>query len=508
MLFKSLRLPLIFFVISFLGFTNLSSCKKKNIIAKHTERLRISKVNPHLLETASGVPVFLNNYTVWSLISNSTRKDIAEFLIMCNTSKFNMVSAVIPLFFEGKHDSTIYDTPPFVTDSTGVPDPTKPIITSGNDPDIAGEYDCWDHIDYIIDLASENGIYIMLLPTWGSWVSGGYDGNISDGKIIFNTENAYQYGCWLGERYGRKDNLLWMLGGDRSAIYEFKESVYDYREIWRAMAEGLADGANGIDKQDGLADYSNILISYHPRKWASNSSAWFHNDQWLSFNSIQDTPYDQVTSLPHDYNLKPPKPTWLFEGRYEGRSSAWGIRYQAYQTVLAGGFGSTYGSENYAFPTNWREIMKLPGMEQMSHLYTVSREIWSDTQFFKRTPDQKLIAGDQGNTYGDGQYDLSGKILKNPGYSNRITAIRGISGKWAMVYTANGRKITLNLSRLHKGKLNAYWFNPRNGKWRVNDKEYIKPHPFISDLITGSGNHIFTPPDIPGPENDWVLVLK
>ena len=507
MTFKSLKLPLIFFIILFFTFFNLS-CKGKDITQRHTERLRISPLNPHLLETVSGVPMFLNNYTVWSLISNSTREDIAELLIICKTRKFNMISAVIPPFFEGKHDSTVYDVPPFVTDSAGVPDPAKPVITSGNDPDIPGQYDCWDHIDYIIDLAAENGIYIMLLPTWGSWVSGGYDGDLSREKIIFNKKNAYQYGLWLGQRYGKKENLLWMLGGDRSAIYERKEGLYDYREIWRAMAEGLADGTNGIDQQDGQANYSNLLISFHPRKWAPNSSAWFHNDQWLAFNSIQDTPYDQVTSLPHDYNLKPFKPIWLFEGRYEGRSSAWGIRYQAYQTVFAGGFGNTYGSGNYCFPSNWKKLIKLPGAEQMAYLYNINREIWTDAQFLERTPDQKLILGDKGNTYGNGQYDLSGKILKNPGYSDRITAMRGAKGKWALVYTANGREITLNLSRLYKGKLNAYWFNPRNGKWRVKDKEYIKPQPFLNGLITGSGNHIFTPPGSPGPENDWVLVLK
>ncbi len=82
---------------------------------------------------------------------------------------------------------------------------------------------------------------------------------------------------------GGKDNLLWMTGGDRSAIYDLKNGLHDYREVWRAMAEGLADGANGVDNQDGQADYSNILISFHPRKWAPNSSEWFHNDPWLAF---------------------------------------------------------------------------------------------------------------------------------------------------------------------------------------------------------------------------------
>jgi len=34
--------------------------------------------------------------------------------------------------------------------------------------------------------------------------------------------------------------------------------------VFRAMAEGVADGVNGIDRQDTKADYSTTLMSYHP----------------------------------------------------------------------------------------------------------------------------------------------------------------------------------------------------------------------------------------------------
>ena len=48
-----------------------------------------------------------------------------------------------------------------------------------------------------------------------------------------------------------------------------------------------------------------------------------------------------------------PKPTWIFEGRYEAyyrnnyKPEQWGewqVRFQAYQSVFAGGFGFTYGA--------------------------------------------------------------------------------------------------------------------------------------------------------------------
>ncbi|MCD6347989.1 MAG: DUF4038 domain-containing protein, partial [Bacteroidales bacterium] len=291
---------LMFVGVSLFSFV-ISSCagKKDNDLQQSTiktpERLRVSVTNPHLLETISGVPVFLNNYTVWSLIRNGSREDIAELMTICKSQKFNMISAVIP-FLRSNIDSLTYSSLSFVCDSVGIPDPSRPITTPGNNPEVPGEYDFWNHVDFVIDQAAENGIYISLHPTWGNLVSGGYNGSLAGEKIIFNTTNAYKYGMWLGQRYGEKDNLLWMLGGDRSAIYEHADGIYDYREVWHAMAEGLADGINSVNKQDGQADYSDILMSYHPRKWAPNSSEWFHNDPWLSFNSIQDTPYDQVVS--------------------------------------------------------------------------------------------------------------------------------------------------------------------------------------------------------------------
>lgn len=129
-----------------------------------------------------------------------------------------------------------------------------------------------------------------------------------------------------------------MLGGDRSAVY----GANDYRPIFRALASGLRAGG------------STAPMSYHPQKRAPQSSAWFHEDDWLTFNSIQHWPEDQIAAITHDWNLRPPKPTWVFEPRYEAywqnnyKPEQWGewqLRYQAYQSVFSGGFGFTYGHE-------------------------------------------------------------------------------------------------------------------------------------------------------------------
>ena len=36
--------------------------------------------------------------------------------------------------------------------------------------------------------------------------------------------------------------------------------------------------------------------------------------------------------------------------------------------MLGGGFGHAYGSPNWNFPKNWREVLELPGANSLKHL--------------------------------------------------------------------------------------------------------------------------------------------
>jgi hypothetical protein len=286
------------------------------------------------------------------------------------------------------------------------------------------------------------------------------------------------------------------------------------------MAEGVADGINGISQPDGEADYSTSLMSYHPRKWQPNSSEWFHDEPWLDFNSIQDQPSDQVDAIALDYGLSPVKPTWLFEGGYEYRDSGksqykdWQIRFQSYQTVFAGGFGVTYGSMNIYHcgggasaqdepieigkSSKWEVSLDEAGAMDMQHLFNLMRSLGNE-QFLDRIPDQTLIDGD------------AGKMEGNEGVISRcIQATRGARGDYAMVYTANGRNIRLKMDGLSAPQMNAFWFNPRNGKWRVEDGESAVQSAFMANIPSGPAApiHEFDPPGSADVGNDWVLVLR
>jgi hypothetical protein len=468
----------------------------------HVKPLRVSRQNPHLLATENESPVFLNSFTVWKLLRNGSREDVEYLLTDLKRKKLNAISTIALDLELEELGKNYYGDYAFQFNEAGLPDPLQPIVTPGNDPQSPEEYDFWDHLDFVIAKANEMGMYVVLHPAWGDWFTGEYNGK-PNRFIIFNEENAYKYGFWIGRRYSEARNIVWMVGGDRSAVY----GKLDYRSVFSAMGRGIADGVKGG------AGEKDPLISFHPRKWAPNSSEWFHDEPWLSFNSIQDTPYDQVTSVPNDYGLSPVKPTWLCEGRYEGPITDWGVRYQAWQTVLSGGFGHTYGSDAWQFPRdNWRQYLDLPGLTQMGYLYYAVREIWSDKQFLGRTPDQGLILGDQGETVGDGNTRGDGdgggaSASRKDGRSDRITAMRGNDGSWAMVYTAAGKEFRLDLGKL-KGRLKAYWFNPATGKWWVDGVETADMRPFQKGIKAGKGDMTFDPPGNPGNENDWVLILR
>ena len=472
-------------------------------------RLIVSAQNLHYLATESGAPFFLNADTAWRLGVQIPRDQVPSYLAKRKAQKFNAVAflAAAPPDterqpVEKRFVGNIYGDAPFQSVKRRWA-PAQPLTTPGDDPNNPDAYDYWDHIDFVVDQVERAGLYAILLPTWGSTVAGNHDGKVT-AEIIFNKENAYAYGNWIGRRYAHRTHVIWMLGGDRSAVY----GDLDYRPVFRAMAEGIADGVNGLSQPDGQADWSTTLMSYHPRKLHPNSSEWFHRDGWLDFNSIQEWPEDQIAAIAHDFALEPAKPTCLLEGRYEGyykggykpeQWGAWQTRYQAYQSVFAGGFGHTYGHERvFGFGqdgADWRQALEAPGARQMQHLYALMTSL-APGEFFSRIPDQDLIVGDAG----------AAQRLK----SSRLQATRGSRGDYAMIYSANGRNIRARMDRLTAPSVDAFWFNPRNGRWRVDAVESPQRRPFATKIPSGpqAPDHEFDPPASSAEGNDWVLVLR
>jgi hypothetical protein len=352
-----------------------------------------------------------------------------------------------------------------------------PLLTEGNAFTDTIQYDYWDHLDYVIDKAAGKGIYIGLVPVWGS--------NVKSGKV--SKADADSYAGFIADRYKNRPNIIWLNGGDIMGS--------DSIDTWKAIG-------NRIKEVD-----PNHLVTFHPfgRK---ASSLWFHNEKWLDFNMFQSghRSYEQDDSewgfgednwkyVEMDLAKTPAKPTLDGEPSYEGIPrglhdtlqpfwKAEEIRRYAYWSVFAGAFGFTYGhsavmqfykpgdkGSAYGAKKYWYDAINDPGGRQMQFL----KKLILSHPFLGRIPDQSLIAGENGKKY------------------DRLIATRG--GNYAFIFTWTGRNIPVRMGVIAGSKVKASWYSPVDG----TSKEI--------GLYKNKGVHEFDPPGESADGNDWVLVL-
>src|SRR5688500_16233308 len=81
-------------------------------------------------------------------------------------------------------------------------DVAHPLVTRGNTFADQLEYDYWDHVDFIIDKAAENSLYMAMVPVWGS--------NVKSGHVT--EQQAASFADFLADRYKDKPNIIWLNG--------------------------------------------------------------------------------------------------------------------------------------------------------------------------------------------------------------------------------------------------------------------------------------------------------
>ncbi|MEZ5400593.1 MAG: glycoside hydrolase family 140 protein [Bryobacteraceae bacterium] len=416
--------------------------------------------NHRYLQTSGGKPFFWLADTGWLLFHKLTREESVRYLDTRQAQGYNVIQVMVLHTAAARN---VYGKSALIEN-----DPARPNTEPGG---------YWDHVDWVIEQAADKGIYMALVPAWGSLANAGQ----------LNADNVETYTRFLANRYGKRPNVVWLTGGDIRGDR--------HPSLWKIMGRTLRQVAPAQ------------LITYHPFG-RTQSSTWHHTEPWLDFNMFQsghrrydqdDTPgakgEDNWRYVAEDLALEPPKPTLDGEPSYERipqglhdfKQPLWqdhDVRRYAYWSVFAGSCGHTYGNgavmpmikstdakPAYGLNVAWDDAINDRGAVQMRHL----KRLMLSRPYFERVPDQSLIAGKNGERY------------------DYIAATRG--RRYAMFYTYTGRPFEVALGKIEGTRLRAAWFDPRTGA------------SLPAEEFPNRGTRRFTPPGESRPGNDWVLLL-
>lgn len=421
--------------------------------------------------TADGRPFFWLGDTAWLLLSKLNREETEKYLEDRKAKGFNVIQIML---LHSLSAVSVYGDSALI--GKNVATPYLPRANPGANTQKNGY---WENLDLVIDLAAKKGLYLAMVPVWGSNVKAG----------LLTEKQAGTYARFLAQRYKDKTNIIWMNGGDVRGD--------DSTIIWKTIG-------NTLKKYD-----PNHLVTFHPFG-RTQSSEWFQNEPWLDFNMFQSghRRYDQEPGgtgtnygednwryVLSDYSKMPVKPTLDGEPSYEGipqglhdtlqpRWTDNDVRRYAYWSVFSGACGFTYGNNSvmqmhkkgdmtsaYGAKETWEQAMNAPGARQLIFL----KELMINHHFEELLPGRSLF-DDPGERY------------------NYLAALQG--KKVLLVYTCNGRSFRLKAVPFNGNKFRFSWFCPRDGMLLKGGRSEK------NDL------HEFDPPGLPKNGNDWVLILE
>ena len=395
--------------------------------------------NSRFLQYADGTPFFWLGDTGWLLPQSLQRGEVKGYLSTCAKNGFNVVQVQticgVPCVNAYGQYSNISRQNPW--DFSAI--------------DRDDVYSYWNHMDYIIEEAERNGIYIAMVCIWGGLVEGG----------AMDTEGAKAYGTFLAQRYKDHPNIIWVIGGDIQGNIK--------QDVWDTLARTI----KSIDKRH--------LMTFHPRG-RHTSAKWWAQAEWIDFHTYQsghraygqrmgnkDYPIPDNTEedcwmyVDSTWAYKPIKTVLDSEPSYEDiavglhfpdgpRWKASDVRRYAYWDVFAGACGHTYGHNAimqmhtpgkavaYASTSKtWYEAQRDSGYVQMKYL----KALMLSLPYFDRVPDQKVIYSSNGTRY------------------DRLIATRGKD--YLLVYDYTSRDINADLSTVSGKKKDVWWMDCQSG---------------------------------------------
>jgi hypothetical protein len=391
--------------------------------------LRVSSNRRRLLEP-TGRPFLIQGDAAWSLIANTTIDGTTRYLDERRALGFNtiMVSVIEYLFSADPPRNLSGEEPFLVPGDFTTPNPAY-----------------MDHVERVLELIADRGFLLLLAPAYLGYPNPHYPGfgNRAEGwydEVVANGDDGNRrWGEYLGRRFGRFENIMWMLGGDRNPDAALGPL--------NALAHGLR--STGITAP--------FTAHVHPEDSPIEA---FGGADWLDVNPTYT--YGIVhRKLIDDWNRDPAWPFFLIESTYEGEhdASELQIRRQAYWSVLCGGNGHIMGNKPmWLFGEGWEDALRSPGSMAMAH--------WGD--FFRALPWSDLEP-DEGHAFA-----IAG--LGEARGLDRVTAAVSAAGDVAVAYLPVRRALTVDPGRLTGARLGIDWFEPATGR-RLSGDDVVSRDP-------------------------------
>lgn len=394
----------------------------------------------HLLDQ-NNRPFLVVGDAPWSLMTAATKSEAEAYLEDRRQRGFNAVLVnIIEHYFNGPVNK----------------EGNAPFLRTGSVYDFSKPVEAYfAHIDYVIGLARDKGMLVMLTPAYLGY-NGGQQGWWPEINTAVNTEAVMEsYGRYLGTRYRNYNNILWVMGGD----WYGQEALPKTRSVVRGLQ---------------ATDQSGRLFTAHNARQESGYT-YYGSESWFTVNST----YSECTSTPQrlvaDYQRTRVMPFFYIEGRYENESD-WTprcLRSQAYWPALMGAVGSIFGNYPiYSFDPGWQTALGSVGAQGMTYF----------GRLFKSRAWERLVP------------DLAGAVLMagagtlGPDYAS---AARTSDGATVIVYSPIQKALTIDMTKISGALARVWWFNPATGVATLG-----------GDFAT-TGSRSFTPP----ASGDWLLVI-
>jgi Protein of unknown function (DUF4038)/Putative collagen-binding domain of a collagenase len=416
--------------------------------------LKVGPTRRYLVDRR-GRPFLIVGDSPQALIANLSAQDAAAFIANRKAAGFNSlwVNLLCVKYTGCRDDGTTID---------GI----KPFTTPGDLSTPNPAY--FARADAIIRLAAKAGMVVFLDPIeTGGWLSTLQANGLA---------KDYAYGQFLGRRYRKFGNLVWMSGNDF--------------QTWSKASDDavVLAVARGIRSQDPT-HIQTVELNYV-------NSASLDDVRWKAVIGL-DAAYTYLPTYAEvlkEYNRKDFLPVFMVEAGYEleQNSSAispgnpYVLRRQEYWSMLAGATGQFYGNHfTWQFADGWKQNLDTPGTVQMGYLV----KLFAGRPWSQLVPDQahKIV------TAGYGTFASSGNVES----SNYVTTAATPGGSLALSYLPAGGTITVDMARL-AGPVQANWYDPANGRYSA-----VTGSPFANSKaveLAPPGNNADGNPD-------WVLVL-